>query len=51
MDGLLAEFVPEAGESLAELDAALLKLEQAPGDAETLEHVFRLVQLHRSRRS
>ncbi len=43
MDDLLAEFVTEAGESLAELDVALLKLEQAPGDAETLGRVFRLV--------
>jgi two-component system chemotaxis sensor kinase CheA len=43
MDDLLAEFVTEAGESLAELDIALLKLEQTPSDAETLGRVFRLV--------
>jgi hypothetical protein len=50
MDDVLAEFVTEACESLAELDAALLKLEQAPGDTETLGFVCRVVQIHRSPR-
>jgi hypothetical protein len=36
MDDLLAKFATEAGESLAELDVALLTLEQAPGDAQAL---------------
>ncbi len=43
MDELLAEFLTETGESLAELDLALIKLERAPDDAPTLSLVFRLV--------
>jgi len=43
MDDLLAEFLTETGESLAELDLALVKLEKAPDDAPTLALVFRLV--------
>ena len=43
MDELLAEFLTEATESLVALDEALLTLERAPGDADTLAVVFRLV--------
>jgi hypothetical protein len=50
IDNLLANFVTEVGDGLAELHAALLKLEQAPGDTETLWLVFHVVQIHRSRR-
>ncbi|MEO9189809.1 MAG: chemotaxis protein CheA [Acetobacteraceae bacterium] len=43
MDDLLTDFLAETAESLAELDAALLKLERAPDDAQTLSLIFRLV--------
>src|SRR5690349_4456483 len=43
MDDLLADFLAETNESLAELDAALLKLERAPDDQDTLSLIFRLV--------
>ncbi|OYV40157.1 MAG: hypothetical protein B7Z80_05355, partial [Rhodospirillales bacterium 20-64-7] len=43
MDDLLADFLTETNESLAELDVALVTLERAPDDAETLSGVFRLV--------
>ncbi len=43
MDDLLAEFLAETAESVAELDLALLRLEQAPDDAATLSLIFRLV--------
>ena len=43
MDDLLADFLAETAEGLAELDNALLRLERAPGDADTLALVFRLV--------
>jgi len=43
MDDLLADFLTETNESLAECDLALLKLEQDPGDAATLSLIFRLV--------
>ena len=43
MDELLSEFVIEAGESLTELDVALLQLERAPNDAPTLSTIFRVV--------
>lgn len=43
MDDLLADFLTETNESLAELDAALLRLERAPNDQATLSLVFRLV--------
>ena len=43
MDDLLAEFLTETGESLAELDLALIKLERAPDDAPTLALVFRSI--------
>ncbi len=36
MDDLLADFLTETTESLAELDLALVKLEQEPEDAATL---------------
>lgn len=43
MDDLLKDFLTETAESLAELDTALIRLEQAPDDAETLALIFRLV--------
>lgn len=43
MDDLLADFLIETNEGLAELDAALLRLERAPGDQATLALVFRQV--------
>ncbi len=43
MDDLLADFLTETAEGLAGMDAALLKLEQTPGDAETLSLIFRLM--------
>jgi two-component system chemotaxis sensor kinase CheA len=41
MDDLLADFLVEANESLAELDLALVRLERAPADAETIGLIFR----------
>jgi two-component system chemotaxis sensor kinase CheA len=43
MDDLLADFLTETNESLAELDLALVKLERAPDDAQTLSLIFRHV--------
>ena len=43
MDDLLADFLTETTESLAELDTALIRLEQAPDDQATLSLIFRLV--------
>jgi two-component system chemotaxis sensor kinase CheA len=43
MDDLLADFLTETTESLAELDVALVRLERAPDDAATLSQIFRLV--------
>ncbi len=43
MDDLLADFLTETTESLAELDLALVRLEQEPGDAATLSLIFRMV--------
>jgi two-component system chemotaxis sensor kinase CheA len=43
VDDLLADFLTETNESLAELDVALITLERAPDDAETLSFIFRLV--------
>jgi two-component system chemotaxis sensor kinase CheA len=43
MDDLLADFLTETNESLAELDVALVKLERTPDDADTLSLIFRLV--------
>jgi two-component system chemotaxis sensor kinase CheA len=43
MDDLIAEFLTETNESLAELDLALVKLERTPNDAATLGLIFRLV--------
>ena len=43
MDDLLADFVTETLESLSELDLALVKLERAPDDQQTLSLIFRLV--------
>ncbi len=43
MDDLLTDFLTETNESLADLDLALVKLERAPGDAETLSLIFRHV--------
>ncbi len=43
MDDLLADFLTETNESLAELDVALVRLEQTPNDDATLAQIFRLV--------
>jgi two-component system, chemotaxis family, sensor kinase CheA len=43
MDDLLADFLTETNESLAELDVALVTLEQTPDDAGTLSLIFRMV--------
>jgi two-component system chemotaxis sensor kinase CheA len=43
MDDLLTDFLTEANESIAELDLALLKLEQSPEDQPTLSLIFRMV--------
>ena len=43
MDDLLADFLAETNESLADLDVALVKLERTPDDNETLSLIFRLV--------
>nr|MDA8253466.1 chemotaxis protein CheA [Rhodospirillales bacterium] len=43
MDDLLADFLTEAGESLADLDLALVRLERAPDEGETLALIFRHV--------
>ena len=43
MDDLLADFLTETNENLADLDVALVKLERTPDDSETLSLIFRLV--------
>ncbi|KAA2214807.1 hybrid sensor histidine kinase/response regulator [Teichococcus oryzae] len=43
MDDLLADFLTETNEGLAALDGALLKLEKAPNDRQTLSEIFRNV--------
>jgi two-component system, chemotaxis family, sensor kinase CheA len=43
MDDLLADFLTETNESLADLDVALVNLEQTPNDANTLGLIFRMV--------
>lgn len=43
MDDLLADFLTETQEGLLSLDAALVRLERAPGDTATLGEVFRVV--------
>nr|MCU0983798.1 Hpt domain-containing protein [Acetobacteraceae bacterium] len=43
MDDLLKDFLTETAESIAELDTALIRLEQSPDDAQTLALIFRLV--------
>ena len=43
MDDLLADFLTETNESIADLDVALVKLERTPDDQETLSLIFRLV--------
>jgi two-component system, chemotaxis family, sensor kinase CheA len=43
VDDLLADFLTETNESLAELDVALVTLERSPDDADTLSGIFRLV--------
>src|SRR5690348_14681315 len=43
MDDLLADFLTETNESLAELDTALVTLERTPDDKDTLQLIFRLV--------
>ena len=43
MDELIAEFLTETHEGLAELDFALVRLEKAPGDQPTLSEIFRII--------
>ena len=43
LDDLLAEFLTECSESLAELDLAVVRLERTPDDRTTLSLIFRLV--------
>ncbi|WP_277819276.1 Hpt domain-containing protein, partial [Teichococcus vastitatis] len=43
VDDLLADFLTETNEGLAALDGALLKLEKAPDDRQTLSEIFRNV--------
>jgi two-component system chemotaxis sensor kinase CheA len=43
MDELLADFLTETNENLAELDVAVLALERTPDDAATLSQIFRAV--------
>jgi two-component system chemotaxis sensor kinase CheA len=43
MDDLIAEFLTETNEALADLDLALVKLERTPDDQDTLGLIFRLV--------
>jgi two-component system chemotaxis sensor kinase CheA len=43
MEDLLAEFLAETSEALAELDTALVALERQDGDADTLARIFRMV--------
>ncbi|MCC7427885.1 MAG: hybrid sensor histidine kinase/response regulator [Alphaproteobacteria bacterium] len=43
MDDLLPDFLTETNEGLAEIDTALVALERNPGDAATLQLIFRLV--------
>ncbi len=43
MDELLADFLIETGEALAEADRATLRLERVPGDPAALSLVFRIV--------
>ena len=43
MDDLIADFLTETNESIADLDVALVKLERTPDDQETLSLIFRLV--------
>ena len=43
MDDLIPEFLAETGESLAELDVDIVKLEQNPNDKNLLGSIFRLM--------
>src|ERR1700754_486876 len=43
MDDLIADFLTESNESIADLDVALVKLERTPDDKDTLSLIFRLV--------
>ena len=43
MDDLIADFLTETSESIADLDVALVKLERTPDDQDTLSLIFRLV--------
>src|SRR4051812_22450053 len=43
MDDLIADFLTETNESIADLDVALVKLERTPDDGATLSLIFRLV--------
>ena len=41
MDELTSVFVQESREQLAEMEAGLLRLEQAPGDRDNIDGIFR----------
>src|SRR5690242_20075916 len=41
MDDALQTFIAEARELLEQMEAALLRIEQAPGDADTINAIFR----------
>jgi two-component system chemotaxis sensor kinase CheA len=43
MDDLIAEFLTETNESIAELDVDLVKLEQNPNDKDLLSKIFRVI--------
>jgi len=43
MDDLITEFLIETNENLGALDDAILRLEQDPGDSDTVSRIFRLM--------
>jgi two-component system chemotaxis sensor kinase CheA len=43
MDDLIADFLTETQEGLAALDVALVRLEKAPDDAQTVSEIFRVI--------
>ncbi len=45
-DDLIADFLTETNESIADLDVALVKLERTPDDQATLSLIFRLVHTY-----
>src|SRR3954470_21618425 len=43
MQDLIVEFLTETNENIAELDTALVQLEQNPGDRDLLSRIFRVM--------